>query len=184
MTYPFSLSIPPPKQFRDRRDGPFVTWPRLLRLGHLASAQESIVRQDGPGLRIDTSSIDSVLISSRCGITRVFVSQLHCTFADRCIVPPIYRSTNSAHQVSEGSLPLPRDTGDFPRHFGDKSGHFHGHAPRHVRKLRGYVDELKIALVSGRKCKRGNRQRRRDTRTIFSPFRITFGHSRLNNGRF
>lgn len=75
----------PPKQFRDRRDRTTLcNSDSTPCLDHLASAQEWIVRQDG--LRIDTSSIYVVLISSRYGVTGVFVSQLHCTFASGCVL--------------------------------------------------------------------------------------------------
>lgn len=118
--YPFSLNASY-RPDNSEIDGmvPFVTRPRLLARGPLGFGAGVNCKARRSGLRTDISSIYAVLISSRYGVRRVFVSQLHCAFTGGCIVSSIYRSSNFAHQVS-GNSPSA-----FVLHnIGDSSWHF------------------------------------------------------------
>jgi len=104
-----------PKQFRDPTESrPFVTRPPCL--DHLASAQESIIRQVWSAYwHIDVHRIDFESLWSHEGL-RIAVALCLC----RCIVSSIYRSSNfisSGFRERTSREFVLRDTGDFPRHF-------------------------------------------------------------------
>lgn len=110
------------------------------RFDHLASAQESIVRQDGLVCVLTHHRYTPYWFRGRYRVTRVFVSQLHCAFAGGCIV----RRRYIGHRTSFIRFPgetspcaffaIPRR---FPATFLDvQSGHFPRVWPRHVRELR------------------------------------------------
>lgn len=105
------------------------------RFDHLASAQESIVRQDGLVCVLTHHRYTPYWFRGRYEVTRVFVSQLHCAFAGECIVRHRYighRTSfirfpgNSSHSDS-----VPRDTKILPATFLNirNNGHFHGRDP-------------------------------------------------------